>query len=415
MVIRSLTGAFALVSLLFASTALADAEGRRLQIVVSKNNQSMTVYDGGAAIATSRISTGKAGHSTPTGIFSILEKRKYHESNIYSNSPMPFMQRLTWSGIALHESKHVPSYPASHGCVRMPGDFAKSLFGMTSRGVHVIISDKPVSPRPIRHATLFQPFTPSPDPSMLLSDAQLRPSAFMGTDRALEVAMIEPASASKAKTSGKEAPLRMLLTRAGERERIRDIQLQLNTLGFDTGVPDGVAGKRTADAAADFRRFHGLDAGKSITDEKFVAALYALTGNRPPANGVLMVRQNFRPLFETPVEIRNPEVALGTHFFEVIDDGGNRDTAQWNSISLANDLTDATRKRLGITMTTDPEGLNAAEDVLSRLVISQDIRERIGELLVAGSSLTVSDTGHTAETGQGTDFITVTRTAGKRS
>ena len=98
-----------------AGLSFAAEDNRTLQIIVSRSKQTLTVYDDGKLIATSKVSTGKSGHETPTGIFSILEKRKYHESNIYSNAPMPWMQRLTWSGIALHEGK-VPNYPASHGC-----------------------------------------------------------------------------------------------------------------------------------------------------------------------------------------------------------------------------------------------------------------------------------------------------------
>src|ERR1700712_1659616 len=145
-----------------ALTHLADAaDARILQIVVSTNRQQLSVYDGDTVIATTKVSTGKSGHSTPTGIFSVLEKEVYHRSNIYSNSPMPFMQRLTWSGIALHESNSVPNYPASHGCVRMPKAFAKKLYEMTQPGVHVVIADAAVVPQPIQHATLFHPLAPA--------------------------------------------------------------------------------------------------------------------------------------------------------------------------------------------------------------------------------------------------------------
>src|SRR6478609_5261978 len=129
----------------------AFADTATLQIIVSKDQQSMTIYDGEKVVTTTKVSTGKAGHTTPSGIFSILEKRKYHESNIYSAAPMPFMQRLTWSGIALHESNSVPRYPASHGCVRLPSAFAKELYKMTAMGVPVVITDGEVTPRPIDH------------------------------------------------------------------------------------------------------------------------------------------------------------------------------------------------------------------------------------------------------------------------
>ena len=131
--------------------------GDPLQIVVSLNEQNLRVFRGLEQIAYSNISSGKDGNSTPTGIFSVLQKRRYHRSNIYSNAPMPFMQRLTWSGIALHASNHVPDYPASHGCVRLPHRFAGELFGYDTMGAHVIIEQEAELPRVISHSLLFQP------------------------------------------------------------------------------------------------------------------------------------------------------------------------------------------------------------------------------------------------------------------
>ena len=163
-------------------TALAAEPARTLQIFVSKDQQSLVVYDGAKVVATSKVSTGKAGHTTPTGIFSMLEKRSFHKSNIYSDAPMPFMQRLTWSGIALHESNPVPRYPASHGCVRMPGDFAKKLFRMTDRGVHVLITDRSAGAgcrSPIPFCSNRRPPRPA-----LLSDVTLRPDSLAGPDEA---------------------------------------------------------------------------------------------------------------------------------------------------------------------------------------------------------------------------------------
>lgn len=125
-----------------------------LQIVVSLNQQTMKVYAGGEEIAQTRISSGKRGYSTPTGIFSILHKKRHHRSNQYSNAPMPWMQRLTWTGIALHESPQVPDDPASHGCVRIPNGFAEELYAMTGLGEHVIITGNEIAPVVIRHALL---------------------------------------------------------------------------------------------------------------------------------------------------------------------------------------------------------------------------------------------------------------------
>ena len=110
-----------------------------LVIVVSLADQRAWVFNNGSRIATSTISTGKAGKETPTGVFPILEKRKVHHSNRYDNAPMPFMQRLTWDGIAMHAGR-IPGHPASHGCVRLPAQFARELFDITDRDETVVIS-----------------------------------------------------------------------------------------------------------------------------------------------------------------------------------------------------------------------------------------------------------------------------------
>ncbi|MEA3039510.1 MAG: hypothetical protein QOE79_2023 [Sphingomonadales bacterium] len=110
-----------------------------VRIVVSLSQQKAFVYKAGALLAASPVSTGRRGHETPTGTFPILEKQVHHRSNKYSNAPMPFMQRLTPYGIALHAG-HLPGYPASHGCIRLPWGFAKRLYGLTGYGTIVTIT-----------------------------------------------------------------------------------------------------------------------------------------------------------------------------------------------------------------------------------------------------------------------------------
>lgn len=114
-------------------------------IVVSLKTQHAHVYRNGVLIGISTVSTGKAGYQTPTGIFTVLQKHVEHRSNLYENAPMPYMQRLTWSGIALHAG-NLPGYPASHGCVRLPLGFAKLLFGITRLGLTVVITDDAAMP-----------------------------------------------------------------------------------------------------------------------------------------------------------------------------------------------------------------------------------------------------------------------------
>ena len=113
-----------------------------IRIVVSIAEQAAYVLDGGKVVARSPVSTGKRGHETPTGTFRILQKKVHHRSTTYDNAPMPYMQRLTWSGVALHAGA-LPGYPASHGCIRMPRSFAKKLYGVTSHATLVTVTHKP--------------------------------------------------------------------------------------------------------------------------------------------------------------------------------------------------------------------------------------------------------------------------------
>jgi len=393
---------------ILAFPALA-ADSRALQILVSKSDQSLSLYENGEIIATSKVSTGKAGHETPSGIFSILEKRKYHESNIYSAAPMPFMQRLTWSGIALHEGK-VPNYPASHGCVRLPSKFAKSLFGDTRTGVHVIITDRPVSLRFVQHPALFVPRDDADDGKLLLSDVELRPATFDAALGTVEVAVNEKTQSLKPVAKAREpSPLRILITRRGEREKVMDIQTVLTRLGFDAGSADGYTGEMTISAINGFKRWKGLKTTGPLLTDAFVAALYASAGEDHPPTGQIMVRQDFKPLFEAAIDIKDPEVALGTHFFEAVTVDRAAGTAEWNGVTLENHLPAAARKRLGITVTEAPGGFDQLSAVLSRLEIPAEIRSRIEQELSSGSSITVSDISHQMETGAGTDFITVTK------
>ena len=109
-------------------------------IIVSLQQQKAFVYRGDGLIGVSTVSTGKPGHETPTGTFEILQKRREHYSNLYDNAPMPFMQRLTWDGIALHAGR-IPGHPASHGCVRLPAEFAEILYDVTRHGTVVVVAD----------------------------------------------------------------------------------------------------------------------------------------------------------------------------------------------------------------------------------------------------------------------------------
>lgn len=407
MMLRAFVGACLLSTSVLVQAAIA-ADARSLQVIVSKNEQTLSLYEGGELISTSKVSSGKPGHETPSGIFSILDKRKYHESNIYSAAPMPFMQRLTWSGIALHEG-HVPNYPASHGCVRLPSKFAKSLYGMTARGVHVIISDAAVEPQHIDHPALLQPRDKA-DEKQMLSDVELRPASFDASLKLVEVAVNETTSSVKPKASANRnlSPLRILITRRGEREKIMDVQRLLTEIGFDAGVADGHIGPMTVSAINGFKRWKQIKTTGPLLTDDVVDALYTSAGAEASPNGQLMVRRDFKPLFEAPIHIKDPNIALGTHFFEVID-MDREGKAEWNGLTLENHLPAAARRRLGIDSIEPPGYSNPLSAVLDRLDISDDVRARLEADLTIGTSITVSDLSHGLETGQGTDFVTITR------
>ena len=122
------------------------AQAGTVEIVVSIPLQRAYVYRGGTLIGVTTVSTGRPGHSTPVGTFSILQKRREHYSTLYNNAPMPFMQRLTWDGVALHAGE-IPGRPASHGCIRLPTAFARHLFAATELGAAVHVTDLAPAPR----------------------------------------------------------------------------------------------------------------------------------------------------------------------------------------------------------------------------------------------------------------------------
>ncbi len=139
-------------------------------VYVDIGRQRATVYRNGVRIGVSTISSGKKGHSTPTGVFTILQKAKVHHSSTYDNAPMPYMQRLTWKGVAMHAG-NLPGYPASHGCVRLPLEFAKRLFQVTEMGGTVVIAgghEDPVK-RPVAGVLAPPMKGVTPNPAMPLS------------------------------------------------------------------------------------------------------------------------------------------------------------------------------------------------------------------------------------------------------
>lgn len=430
---------FAFVGLQAAwSAPQTPAASDPMQIVVSLQKQKMWVYKGSELVATTRVSTGKKGHRTPAGIFSILQKRKRHFSNIYRRAPMPYMQRITWSGLALHAGK-VPNYPASHGCVRLPYKFAKQLFSMPTQNTHVVVTGEDAAPEQVVHDTLFQPI---PMPVLLTIPAETK------DDEALEMASAEPvakafvtrvepysADASRLAAFGvmdlehdlgrlaahgprATTPIRILITRRTGRERLKDVQSTLYDLGYDPDGIDGYMGKGTAKAVKRFQKDNDLKPTGVVTDE-LIAAIYKAAGRENVPNGHLYVRRNYVDVLESPIVIREPEKPLGVHLFTAQNFDKYANEARWLALTLQKPAAEKKRKkskkqrwakrRRASTQKTEPpaapvEAVTAAE-VLDRIDIPADVRKQISALLAPGSSISISDHGISRETGKGTDFV----------
>lgn len=127
-------------------------------VLVRLQAQRAYVYRNGIRIGVSTVSTGRPGYETPPGIYTVLEKQREHRSNLYDDAPMPYMQRLTWDGMALHGGR-VPGYPASHGCIRLPERFAETLYHATSPGTVVVVEPDGAVPT-IESPGLFAPGGP---------------------------------------------------------------------------------------------------------------------------------------------------------------------------------------------------------------------------------------------------------------
>ena len=411
------------------STAIMDAP---IQIVVSRKDQRLKVYRGLEVIATSNVSTGKAGHTTPTGIFSILEKRRTHFSNLYNSAPMPFMQRLTWSGIALHESNSVPRYPASHGCVRLPRGFAKKLFGLTDRGAHVVIAEREAEPELIQHSLLFQPTDKSLSGKVAslggINGLTLSPLTAQEEEgpETLSLLATKPAASSVSeqvtrqiskleKANASNMPIRIFITRRAQHSLVRDVQAMLNQLGFEAGDEDGLAGKDTFSA---IRRYYAARSGSiegkvakwnGVIGKDLLQDLYHTAGMGKIPAGQIFVRQNFKPLFEAPIHIKDRDQPLGAHLFTATAANGDGKQLEWLALALGDKISPKMQASLGVSQDLSKSGLVSSQQVLDRIVIPDYVSHEINRLIGSGSSLSISDKGLSYETGNGTDFIVLTK------
>jgi hypothetical protein len=326
---------------------LQDTSKGPLQIIVSIADQRISLYENGALIARSSVSTGVERHPTPLGVFSVISRHKWHSSNIYSGAPMPYMQRITWSGIALHAGE-LPGYPASHGCIRLKEDFAIRLWHLSKRGTRVIIAPEDVSPLEITHAQLFvrKPQVASASPEVGIATLASNDNAAAGTTHL----SLGPSTDERAKTpdppSARVAPRKV--------------------------VPVSVFVSRHA--------------------------------------GRLFARRGFKPLFDVPITIRDPAEPIGTHVFSVMESQNESTATRWTVVSIP-ERSSPGKNSSGSHKEAprEPQLPGNANAALERIDIPQDVADRISELLTPGSSLIISDHGISRETGKDTDFIVLTR------
>ena len=267
---------------------------------------------------------------------------------------MPYMQRITWSGIALHAGV-LPGYPASHGCIRLKNDLAIRLWHLTKRGTRVIIAPDDIRPIEIAHPHLFV-FKPKAASGPPESRAAVADNAAMAT-----------AAAHTPSTPNAET------------QQVTDLQ-----------APGSLRAALTPRKVSPVSVFVSRKLSK------------------------LFVRQGFTPLFDIPIRIQDPERSLGTHVFTVMGFQNEDETLRWTVVSLPEKSlpTPSKRRERGkqIVETTPPvSSPDRANTALDGIEIPQDVVERISELLTPGSSLIVSDYGISGETGKDTDFIVVTQ------
>jgi hypothetical protein len=324
-----------------------------LQVIISIEDQRISLYDNGELIARSSVSTGVPGHPTPLGIFSVISKERWHRSNIYSAAPMPYMQRITWSGIALHAGV-LPGYPASHGCIRLTDSFATRLFHLTKRGTRVIIARDDARPFEVTNPHLFvskSTVSDSPESQVATAATGSIPTAATDQPSISDVGAQEAASLPTPKSNAGRAAL----------QKARPISV--------------------------------------LVSRKL---------------GKLLVRQDFTPLFDVPVKIQNPEEPLGTHVFTAMASQNDGPAIRWTVVSMPEKFSriqeapqKSHKERMKQTIATAPAvpPTDKANAALNRIEIPQDLFERISDLITPGSSLIISDGGMSEETGSDTDFI----------
>jgi L,D-transpeptidase catalytic domain len=368
-----------------------------LQIFISINQQKLHLYSDGVHVADTSIATGVPSLPTPLGVFSVIQKQVFHRSNIYSNAPMPYMQRITWSGVAMHEGESI-GHRASHGCIRMPHDFAVRLYHLTKLNTRVIIANTELKPTEFADPHLFEHKEKPPEVAAPVVIG-IEPVVAKPAELAVQANPLTPPVQSDVVTPQAAAPV------------IKPDQKS----GGDAPVADaGVSGTAASPAPATPTELAKVAVAKKMPISIFVSR----------KRQRLYIRQDFAPLFDAPVTIAQPEAPLGTHVFTALEfTGPERISLRWNVVSLPGEppkhvhRVEERRDRYGHVRRREIEEERASDSpppqspaqVLARIEIAPEISEAISQMIVPGSALIVSDQGLGDETGEGTDFVVVTR------
>ena len=396
------------------------AHGEPIMAIVSIKAQKVTFYDAEGWIWRAPVSTGVTGRETPAGVFAIIEKDKDHHSTLYDDAWMPNMQRITWNGIALHGGP-LPGYAASHGCVRMPFNFAEGLFDKTNIGMRVIISPNDAAPIEFSHPSLFVPkpeaiaavpgradkLSAEADEATRAADEAKKAAALAAKEAQSLPASLRKLEQQKAKADAENAYADKLVANAKNdqaKAKADELKQKAATRAADAASAldaaraaaqpkrDAVAATKEAAKVAATRK---ADAVKAATDAKLAREPVSVYISR--ATQKLYVRRNthkpapdgggevFDTSIEVPVTIRNPDQPLGTHIFTAMakNDSGLR----WSVVTIDNG--------------------DEARNALDRITIPQEVWDRIGPTALPRSSIIISDEPLSAETNYRTEFVAV--------
>jgi hypothetical protein len=357
-----------------------------LEIFVSIEQQKLHLYSDGVLVATEPVATGVPGHLTPLGVFSVIERDRYHHSNLYSNAPMPYMERITWSGVALHEGPGV-GRQASHGCIRMPQAFAAKLWMLPTMGMRVIIARQELRPMPFTDSHLFV-HKELPPTAALPHGVETAQQVAPGTKSDAEPSAAAPAGGAGAKAAAPD-PVKAGAA-APDAAPSAPPDLRLNPAPAAAATPRPAAADKPAakDAAAPVQpaaaapdKAAQTPAPASPPVPAAATASPQPTPATPPVPGAaanaptaadmtapiaidnvpipltkpaqiakgsdgpiaifvsrkagrIYVRQNFAPLFDAPVTIEHPEQALGTHVYTAMDYLPDHSAFRWTVVTL---------------------------------------------------------------------------------